>query len=479
MGTGWYGDSVSAEQRAEDELVVLRVFHMAFEERGHLNWHIDPDGVAEDLAWDYDRYDAVVERLVDKGYLEMRTMIGASLTPEGLEVAEQGVAIAEAVGRVEAARKLLRLFHRYRRKNPTGVVIVSVDDEDLASLGMSRTEFITALKELVNAGLVKRKGPAAGSLTPEGEKTMGNQRLVKELLPMPGSVTEPSTRDTEDEDVTEPKHEDRYILFMDVSGWSGLGAGDIQDFVMKGMPALKPVLGEPKFRNTWGDAIVATYDDLEKAVDAAIGLRDFFRKGNRTVGLKPELKARIALHHGHVLECNNALTGNRDIFGHHVHVAARLEPATAPGHVFCTSFIAEGLKGRGDMIGYKAWEIPSALRLPKSFGEVRAFVLTLSGEDDPLPSLEPFLKGKTVSTETPQADGDGDLLEGDDAVARIAAWLDMLDPDIREVNLTRLDTELGLRPGQAGQHFKAVANQTGWDATGGAKFLRVRYHGFV
>jgi class 3 adenylate cyclase len=172
----------------------------------------------------------------------------------------------------------------------------------------------------------------------------------------------------------------RSILFMDVSGWSRLKAAEIHAYVIKAMPSLAEHLQKPDFLNTWGDAIVATFESAKDAAEAALNLRDFFRRGYAHEGMGG-LACRISLHTGEAIIGFNALTRHEDIFGEAVHIAARLEPATAPGHVFCTKSFAERLdeiKGSAP----RTWQL-GTVDLPKGFGAREVLTVTWPGEPDP------------------------------------------------------------------------------------------------
>lgn len=181
----------------------------------------------------------------------------------------------------------------------------------------------------------------------------------------------------------------RSILFMDVSGWSKLNTIDIKRYVETALPRIKPLLAGVDFLNTWGDAIVATFTSAKLAAEVALKIRDFFTRATQEDGVPEGLVCRISLHQGEILLCRNALTNTNDIFGHAVHVAARLEPATAPRHVFCTDTFARALLDVGGL-GPKAWNLGTVL-LPKKFGEIVASVVTWANEADPTAQLQEYV----------------------------------------------------------------------------------------
>lgn len=133
---------------------------------------------------------------------------------------------------------------------------------------------------------------------------------------------------------------------MDVSGWSKLTSVDIYRYVTDALPKLNVFLikNQADFSNTWGDAIVATFNSAKNAAECALEIRDQFRRGTQLDGISNGLTCRLSLHQGEVMLCENPVRRGKDIFGNAVHIAAHLEPATTPGQVFCTESFADALK---------------------------------------------------------------------------------------------------------------------------------------
>jgi class 3 adenylate cyclase len=161
------------------------------------------------------------------------------------------------------------------------------------------------------------------------------------------------------------------VLFLDVSGWTKLQPDQIHSYVENAMPRIAELLAPAQIVNTWGDGIVATFDSATTAATTALEIRDLFRRSTSVDGIAPDLRARISLHLGDVLEMHNPITARRDIFGPAVHLAARLEPTTDPGKVFCTSRFADAL-GDVKTLAPKA-EFVAKVKLPKDFGEVDVY----------------------------------------------------------------------------------------------------------
>jgi class 3 adenylate cyclase len=173
------------------------------------------------------------------------------------------------------------------------------------------------------------------------------------------------------------------ILFLDIHGWSKLDERGIIQYVSNALPRIGRFLEESGSGNvnTWGDAIVATFDSATTAAQTALEIQRYFEEGG--LDLPPGIRCRISLNAGDVVVHYNALTKRDDIFGDAVHLAARLEPVTIPGYIFCSERFAESLTN----LGPKAWPLSELVSLPKGYGDVRVCVVTRRNAIDPRPGL--------------------------------------------------------------------------------------------
>jgi class 3 adenylate cyclase len=247
------------------------------------------------------------------------------------------------------------------------------------------------------------------------------------------------------------------ILFMDVSGWSKLGADKIHEYVTRAMPRVAKELTGYDFLNTWGDAIIATFSSAKSAAESALKMRDFFERALPRDGIPAGLSCRIALHQGEVIVCANPLLQRQDVFGDAVHVAARLEPVTAPGQVFCTSAFAQALASVANLAP-RATRV-GAVQLAKAYGEIEAYVVTWPNE--PASILDRSEKESTPSPAQAPA-----LHDGEDAAALLLGWINKM-PVSRSGSsfvLSDIDNELGLHPGAAGRLIESVVSSRdgGW-----------------
>lgn len=236
----------------------------------------------------------------------------------------------------------------------------------------------------------------------------------------------------------------RSILFMDVSGWSKLSASEIHAYATKGLQALSHRLEGYDFINTWGDSIVATFESAKTAAEMALRIQEFFANSYPESGVSSGLTCRVSLHLGEIICCRNALRKEYDIFGEAVHVAARLEPVTAPGAIFCTQAFADRLR---EVQGSapKAWQL-GQLELAKCFGRVEVFAVTGPNAQDP-GSLY-----NQLSVENNKVLIHNDVpLPDESARTRLKGWLNKL-PVRRSgeaIALNEIEANCGLQSGQA------------------------------
>jgi len=236
----------------------------------------------------------------------------------------------------------------------------------------------------------------------------------------------------------------RSILFLDVTGWSKLKANEIHAYATKGLHALSKILDNYDFINTWGDSIVATFDSTKTAAEMALRLQEFFANSYPESGVSSGLTCRVSLHLGEVICCRNALRNESDVFGEAIHVAARLEPVTSPGAIFCTQAFADRLR---EVQGSapRAWPL-GPLELAKGFGKVEVFVISGPNAQDPR---------RLYEYPSSESSGDSDiknlLLSDQSARVRLIGWLNKL-PVRRSgeaIKLSEIETSCGLQPGQA------------------------------
>src|SRR5256885_1953349 len=116
------------------------------------------------------------------------------------------------------------------------------------------------------------------------------------------------------------------LLFLDVKGYSNLRSDHQYEIffenVLSGMSA-KIQQYSPIYANSWGDAVLAVFDNHIKAALCALDIRDYFRNTNwASLGLTDALAPRIALHAGSVFFGPDPIQGRDGIAGHNVNLTA-------------------------------------------------------------------------------------------------------------------------------------------------------------
>lgn len=131
------------------------------------------------------------------------------------------------------------------------------------------------------------------------------------------------------------------MLFADAVGFSKLFESQIPIFVERFLGGVRQVMDRqaraPLTCNTWGDGLYFTFDSVLQANDFALDLSDFVNAMDwQHYGLPDEMSLRIALHAGPAFEILDPVTQRHAFTGSHVSRAARIEPVTPPGYVYCS-----------------------------------------------------------------------------------------------------------------------------------------------
>lgn len=169
------------------------------------------------------------------------------------------------------------------------------------------------------------------------------------------------------------------LLFSDVKGFSKMSERDCLLFCRHfhtGVQndVLSRYANSIVLQNTWGDALHVVMDDLTKAGNLALDLRDWMAQHDWIGdGLSSDLKIRIALHAGVVTKVPDPIIKAFNYIGRNTSKAARIEPITFEGQVFVSGAYAALLAlERGtdltcDYVGTR--------ELPKNAGPLAVYLL--------------------------------------------------------------------------------------------------------
>jgi class 3 adenylate cyclase len=143
------------------------------------------------------------------------------------------------------------------------------------------------------------------------------------------------------------------MLFADAVGFSKLTEEQIPTFVEHFLGGVREVMNRqehpPLTCNTWGDGLYFAFDSVMDANEFALDLSDLVNLAAwKAHGLPPDLNLRIALHAGPAFEILDPVTQQRGFTGTHVSRAARIEPVTPPGYVYCSESHAALVALEGD-----------------------------------------------------------------------------------------------------------------------------------
>eukprot|EP01138_Halocafeteria_seosinensis_P000025 gb/GECG01000025.1/.p1 GENE.gb/GECG01000025.1/~~gb/GECG01000025.1/.p1 ORF type:complete len:1054 (+),score=121.54 gb/GECG01000025.1/:1-3162(+) len=137
------------------------------------------------------------------------------------------------------------------------------------------------------------------------------------------------------------------ILFADIVGYSKLREHEVLSFVENFMGSVAAMIEDlpsskrPCVKNTWGDAFYFVFFGISDAGEFALTLSDLVSKVKwKSIGLPDNLKIRVSLHAAPVYALVDPITGVKNYTGVHTSRAARIEPITPPGSVYCSQAFA-------------------------------------------------------------------------------------------------------------------------------------------
>ena len=169
------------------------------------------------------------------------------------------------------------------------------------------------------------------------------------------------------------------VLFLDIRGFSSLGSTEQTAKVAMLRGLAQPLFeqGDGRYVNTWGDAIVACFEDTNTGIMCACQLINMVK----LIGIH----TRIGMSHGKTLVRHNPLTDRLDIEGDRVNFAARLEPLAQAGEVL----LSEELRYHPDVDQNRFIFTPQQRPLPKAIGDkskgtlIECYTVTLAKAEKP------------------------------------------------------------------------------------------------
>ena len=173
------------------------------------------------------------------------------------------------------------------------------------------------------------------------------------------------------------------MLFGDIVGFSKLREAAAPSFFVKFLGEVAELIKTsdpvPASSNTWGDGLYVVFVDIIDAAQFALNLRDMvLSKDWTTIGLPADTNIRLGMHTGPVYRATDPIIERTNYFGSHVNRAARIEPITTPGAVFCTEQTAGLLAARSEP-GF-ACDYLGVRELAKNFGSGALYRLRRTSE---------------------------------------------------------------------------------------------------
>ncbi|KAA0148921.1 hypothetical protein FNF29_06394 [Cafeteria roenbergensis] len=169
-------------------------------------------------------------------------------------------------------------------------------------------------------------------------------------------------------------------LFADVVNFSKLSEPQVLVFIENVLGAIAnlidsmPPRARPRIQQTWGDALYGVWSRVPDAGEFALMLSDLITKVPwHTLGLPSNLNIRISLHAAPVHVVTDPILRLKNYTGVHTSRAARIEPITPPGSVYCTQAFA----AISEMLGVQSYECTYVGNVPlaKKYGMQPVFAV--------------------------------------------------------------------------------------------------------
>ena len=175
------------------------------------------------------------------------------------------------------------------------------------------------------------------------------------------------------------------VVFADVVGFSKLLEPQIIPYVRNFLGGVREISNqyrdEMTFVNTWGDAIFAVFDSVEKVGEFALDLRSFVRNTNWVeMALPASFGIRIALHAAPASALYDPVLDRTNYFGRNISQAARIEPITPPGEVYASESFAALSASEG--VDTFVCEYVGRVPLAKAFGTFPLFHVNRRSDKD-------------------------------------------------------------------------------------------------
>ncbi|MEI7729732.1 MAG: adenylate/guanylate cyclase domain-containing protein [Verrucomicrobiota bacterium] len=179
------------------------------------------------------------------------------------------------------------------------------------------------------------------------------------------------------------------VLFADALRFSEIPEQQLPLFINEYLHPLGQLIQQsrlhafgPRDFNTWGDGLYCTFDSVGNAGRFALALQKFVQSKNwKNLGFSAHFNLRIALHVGPVFRFPDPFMSKDSFLGSAINFAARIEPKTPPGEIYCSEIFTALAAAEG--VSDFECEHVSKLTLPKVDEAKQIFVLRAKGNPDP------------------------------------------------------------------------------------------------
>ena len=164
-----------------------------------------------------------------------------------------------------------------------------------------------------------------------------------------------------------------FLVFADLKGFSNLEQAQVHTLFTDVWTDLAQATQKPrakaKYFDTWGDGLVAVFEEGHPTLEFLFAYLYFFQAGALARRGLQALQPRIGAHFGEIEIYNDPLTGRPNVLGAHLHTAARIEPITPPGEILVTEEFKQAIDRLPIQPQDIAFDRLGMFPLAKSFGE--------------------------------------------------------------------------------------------------------------
>lgn len=177
-----------------------------------------------------------------------------------------------------------------------------------------------------------------------------------------------------------------YVIFTDLKGFSKLSEPEVKIFYSIVLNDLSTSIQQYQKHaliwNTWGDALLAIFEDESQAVKLALDYRNFFNSYNFESKNIKKLTPRIAGHFGRFDIYDDPLINSKNALGENINTAARIEPITRAGEIYVTEEFKTAVEKAPNKIDEIKFEEIGEIPLAKNFGSHSIFRLKQISEEE-------------------------------------------------------------------------------------------------